>query len=423
MGNHKIVRLQAENVKVLKVVEIRPDGNVIVIGGKNGAGKTSLIDSIAYALGGTKMIPGEPVRKGQSKATIIADLGDLIVERTITHKGTALTVKNRKGVRQASPQKILDGFHGKWTFDPLDFSRQPAKTQALTLKELAGLDSSSADEARAECYEQRTAVNRDLAKTEARMEELAFHEDAPDEEVSVAGLIEELKTAQKTNADNAQRRQQVEKYKDDIDAHQRECEILREKIAELSLHLTGLEGTKDAMNEKYRDYKTAAAELEDADDGSIQTRISNAGELNNKLQENQGREKLEHECEALSRQSEALTTKIDKIDADKAASLRDAKLPIAGLGLNDAGVTYEGIPFEQCSSAEQLRISVAMGIALNPELRVLLIRDGSLLDEDSLKTISAMAEEADAQVWIEVVTGDPDKASVIIESGEVKESP
>jgi hypothetical protein len=110
---------------------------------------------------------------------------------------------------------------------------------------------------------------------------------------------------------------------------------------------------------------------------------------------------------------------IAKADKDKAGRLADTKMPIEGLGLDENGVTFDGIPFEQCGDAEQLRISVAMGLALNPKLKVLLIRDGSLLDENSLKLLAEQAAAADAQVWIERV-GDKDKCAVIIEDGCVK---
>jgi hypothetical protein len=95
-------------------------------------------------------------------------------------------------------------------------------------------------------------------------------------------------------------------------------------------------------------------------------------------------------------------------------------MPIEGLALNEEGVTFNDLPFSQCSSAEQLRISVAMGLALNPKLKVLLIRDGSLLDEESMKALAEQAAAADAQVWLERV-GDKDKCAVIIEDGAVKE--
>lgn len=84
-------------------------------------------------------------------------------------------------------------------------------------------------------------------------------------------------------------------------------------------------------------------------------------------------------------------------------------------------VLYQDIPLDQCSSAERLRVSVSIGLAMNPKLKVLLIRDGSLLDEDNLQMIATMAEKADAQVWIERV-GDGEECSVVIEDGQVRDA-
>ena len=118
--------------------------------------------------------------------------------------------------------------------------------------------------------------------------------------------------------------------------------------------------------------------------------------------------------------SESLTEEIDRIDSEKARAIRDAKYPIEGLGFDVNGVTLNGIPFSQSSSAQQLKVSVAIGLALNPSLRVLLIRDGSLLDEKSLAMLGQMAEKAGAQVWVERV-GVDDHTSVVIEDGQAWE--
>jgi hypothetical protein len=124
---------------------------------------------------------------------------------------------------------------------------------------------------------------------------------------------------------------------------------------------------------------------------------------------------------ALRAEAEAkrLDAEVTAVDRQKAEALLAAKFPVEGLGFGDTGVTLNGLPLEQASGAEQLRVSLAMGIALNPKLRVMLIRDGSLLDETSLALVGQMAERADMQVWIEMVA-DRGAAGVVIEDGMVE---
>ena len=141
-----IVELRASNVKRLVAVTIRPDhqGNLVVLGGANGAGKTSVLDAITMALGGREQIPPEPIRRGAEHAEIVVDLGEIVVRRTFTAAGGgSLTVSNKEGARFQSPQTLLDKLYGTLSFDPLAFARQDPKTQAETLRKLLGLGAGS----------------------------------------------------------------------------------------------------------------------------------------------------------------------------------------------------------------------------------------------------------------------------------------
>jgi hypothetical protein len=163
-----------------------------------------------------------------------------------------------------------------------------------------------------------------------------------------------------------------------------------------------------------RTAKIAAAEPEDIE--TLRLEISQAEKRNAMFRENQRRAEAAKQADAAKLASEQLTSAIDKIDADKSTALANAKFPVDGLSFDESGVVFNGIPFDQASSAEQLRVSAAICFAMNPTLRVLLIRDGSLLDSDGLKTLAEIAEERDAQIWIETVS-DGSKVGVVIEDG------
>jgi len=415
----KIIALSSENVKRLSVVEIKPDGNVVVIGGRNGQGKSSVLDSIQYALGGDttdKM----PVRRGEDKAKVVLDLGDIVVRRTFTAAGgTALVVTNADGVRQASPQAILDKLVGKLTFDPLEFARQKPKQQAETLRALVGLDTSAMDAERDKVFEERTAVNREAKALEARMNGMPSHPGAPTTETSTAEILADQQLASEKNQANQLLRIEAEGAANFFASRQADLLETDEQIERLQAQrVTQTQALHDARL-SLQSAEKKIENLKDEDLTPFRTKAAEAERTNLKVRENTARAAVVKLFKAKTEEAEKLTSKIEDIDAKKKKAIMAAKFPIEGMAFDTAGgVTLNAIPFEQCSSAEQLRVSVAIGIALNPKLRVLLIRDGSLLDEQSLKLLLDMAKAADAQIWLEVVsTGD--QTSVIIEDGRV----
>lgn len=422
----KIVELRSENVKRLSAVEIKPDGSLVVVGGANGAGKSSVLDSIMYALGGKDTLPSRPVRSGASKARITVDLGDLIVERTITAEGGgALKVKNKDGAAYPSPQAMLDSLCGRLAFDPLEFSRLKPGEQVDALKGLLGLDFSVADAEIDELYSERTGVNRDAKAIKARLDAMPKYDDALAEEVNVADLLDELERRQALNRAKFNKEQEAKTAEHKVAECVRACrgvianiEELERQLASERRVLASLESDRQECEVRAEHLQLEAKAMAEAECTEIHEQISAADSVNRKVRANAERAKLAAEFGACETQAQQLTAGIDAIEADKAAKVAAANFPVEGLGFNDTGITFESIPFDQCSSAERLRVSVAMGLAMNPKLRVMLIRDGSLLDVDSLAMVADMAAAADGQVWLERV-GTGEECSVIIENGAV----
>lgn len=418
----RIVKLEAANVKRLVAVEIAPDGNLIVIGGKNGAGKSSVLDSIAYALGGRDLLCERPLRDGADRGHVEVDLGDLVVRRTFTPSGGGtLTVSNKEGAVYKSPQAMLDKLVGRLSFDPLDFARMEPRRQLDTLRALVGLDFSEIDAKRKALYDTRTAVNAGVRSCEARLATMPEHPDAPAEEVSAAALFERLEAAQATQRD-------AEAAEERFDDLGRDLAATELRISEIDAEIKRLQGeraTHEADAETIRsglvEARESARQALDAviDPTPIREQIESADATNAKVRVNRERAAQAAELDSAKAESARLTAEIEALDAEKAATLAATKFPVDGLSFDESGVLLAGVPFSQGSSAEQLRASVAMGLAMNPRLRVLLIRDGSLLDEDSLALVASMAQEADAQVWMERVS-EGDECSVVIEDGAVR---
>lgn len=423
-----ILKLTSENVKRIRVVEITPKGNTVVISGKNGQGKSSILDSIEYAFGGDtadKM----PVRRGEAKARIVADLGDLIVKRTFTAEGgTSLVVTNADGVKQASPQKILDDLVGKLTFDPLEFAREKPIQQGETLRKIVGLDFTEHDKERERIFSERTNCNREAKQVQGS---LVTHgpkfEGVPEEETSTATILEAQAAANTTNSANATKRQELRRANEDLQTRKKSFMQIEAKIAQLKNDLEAAEAEKATAHKtgqeavkKVEALMVECGALKDADVSGFAEQLRNLESVNSKIRKNKDREAIVKKFKEKNDEADKLTAKLEEMDRTKREKINAAKYPIEGLAFDTSGgVTLAGIPFNQASTAEQLRVSIAIGLALNPKLRILMIRSGNDLDDDSMEIVRSMAEQAKAQVWIERIATDA-QTSVVIEDGAVK---
>lgn len=394
-----ILRLEAENFKRLSAVAITPDGSTVIIGGKNEQGKSSCLDAIEAALGGGRHLPGEPIRRGAKKAHVVLETETMIVRRKFTAKGSSLEVKAKGGGVFGSPQTMLDDLVGSLSFDPSAFARKDGREQADILRQIGNLDFTDHDARRKAKFTERTGLNRDLKKTQAQVDEAPHHPDAPADEIAVADLAADLERRRSVNAANAKQREALGQHREAAIRAKEEFERLN------------IEG---------RALAAKVAELVDEDTDEIRARIETAETDNRKARENAAHARLVIELDRLADESQQITKYLEQMDGTKAETIAAAEFPIPGLAVVDDGVTLDGLPFDQASQAQRLQTSVAIGLALNPELKILLIRDGSYLDDDHLADVARMAEEAGAQIWIERV-GDANECTVVIEDGTIRD--
>ena len=257
-----ILELRVENLKRLRAVHITPDGDLVVLSGQNGAGKSSVLDAIAMALGGRDQIPAEPIRRGADHAEVVVDLGEIILRRTFTASGGGqLVVSNRVGARFLSPQSMLDALVGRLSFDPLAFSREKPARQAEILRELVGLDLAPLDAKRAELYAERTAVNKRAASLRARFEAMPKHE-APAEPVDVGELAEQLKAAQLQNQENARQRAALASARDNLATR-------KARVANLRAELARAEEAARSSAEAVQNLEGVTSKLQDVDTSAL----------------------------------------------------------------------------------------------------------------------------------------------------------
>ena len=435
----KIIELIAENYKRLRVVEITPKGRVVQITGKNGQGKTSVLDAIWGALIGSKGIAEKPVRNGALKARIRMNLGEMIVTRIISPNGThTLTVETAKGVKVASPQKMLDEMLGELSFDPLAFIGMKPKEQVETLRQIAKLaiDIDALNKENTADYEERTAVNKEVKQLEGEAAAITVQDGLPKEKADEAALlvqigevsqknkqIETIRTAkssldyerttaqkalERKNGDIAQIGVEIAQIEQQLQAKRDQLSSLTEERVLLEKELETIESAFiSALNPEYIDGAKLTADLQQAQ------------LINREIDKRTRRQSVEFQLAGKKRESERLTRAIERREEEKIAALATAKLPVEGLTFDENRAAYNGIPLGQLGEAEQIRISTAIAMAANPKLRVIRIMHGESLDEDSLDVIARMAEENDFQIWMAKVDTSG-KVGIFLEDGQIK---
>ena len=407
----KILNLKSTNIKGIKAIDITPKDDVIIISGKNGAGKTSALDSIWYILcwkAGAKETP-MPIRKGEKEAegevTLCEDLTAeeiaagkkpevlFVVNRVWkTNGNTQLKVTNGKGLKYTTPQKLLDDFIGYLSFDPRLFSQMNGREQRQVLIDLTGFDVTEIEKKIAFLYDQRLEKGREVKMLTGNREEITI-EDLPEELISVDDINNELQEAMliNTKIDDSVRK---------IEDAQKEITRLNDLIASCNDYiLTHEKIPVEALREKLTESQAINEQIRSRDRNRVADRKEN---------------KAKNEYDDFTRDvNEQIKIKVDGLKENW------HKIPDQKLSLTEDGIAYDGTPYPQIAYSEQLRLCIKIGMALNPKLKVLRISDWTLLDNRSKEVVRQMAREFGYQIWAEEVD-DTGTIGFYIEEGEVK---
>lgn len=428
----RIIEIEVENLKRLVAVDITPTDGVVPISGKNSQGKSSLLDSIEWAFAGAGSIQREPIRRGQEKGRVKVKVGgnevEFIVERRFAKgKPSTLSVTTADGFTPpGGAQTAADAFIGAISFDPLAFDRMKPAQQFEELLRVfpIGINPAEIDGLNATDYKRRTDINRDAKAARVKAEAITVAPDLPAEPIDEDRLLNEITDAADGNQVIEQRKAKRADTAREIENAQSRAQRDRDKASELrrqfEMQLEELlksAQSAEAMAVSLQEKLDGAAKLPQPVDLSVLKAELNAAKVTNAaIADRQTRQRLEVDAQALEDQSKALTVAMEAREATKREAVAAAKFPVEGLGFGDGMVTFGGLPLDQASASERLKVSVAIAMAANPKLRVLLIRDGSLLDTDSRIQLETMVDDAGYQCWIELARDD-EPSGFIIEDG------
>ena len=420
----KIVSLKAENFMKLVAVHIKPDGNTVLLTGKNGAGKSSVLDAIMAALCGKKYTPKKPIREGQEKAEVVVETENFIIKRTFTPKGGTLTITNSDGFKASSPQTLLDKIVGEVAFDPMKFiTEYDDRKQRKVLMELVGLNFDDIDEKIREVKEQRSKAKSLKESYEHDLTQVLFTEGLPEEEVREREVVEKLQKEMDHNAAQEKIRRSIgeldfegDRYEKAIEQEGKAVSRLEREVAAAMVALHTTEHLR-AANAKDRAEANGALQ-DDIDLEPTKKELTEVEQKNALIRANAEHREFAKRIKGQRDIYSVHGKQMKALEEDKAKKLSEVKMPIDGLSVDEKGVVYGGIPLSQVNDAKKLEIGVAISMALNPKLKVIRMK-GNDLDSDSLKVVSKMVKAKDYQAWIEKVdeTGD---LGIVIEDGSVK---
>lgn len=409
----KINKLEIENVKRVKAVMIEPTANgLTILGGNNNQGKTSVLDSIAWALGGNKFKPSKPTREGSmNPPSLRVELSNgLIVERK--GKNSDLKVTDPAGGRAG--QQLLDSFVEEFALNLPKFMESTPKEKAATLLRIIGVGDKlyALDNQESQLYNERLTIGRVADQKKKFAAEQPQYPEAPNDLVSIADLINEQQVILARNGENAQKRLNQEKIKNEL--HQSEARLaqLKEALA-----------AEEAVHEKLMgDYIIANKSIEDLVDEStveIEQSIANIEEINRKVRANLDKAKAEEDAAEFAAKYEALSVEIQKVRDERSQLLESADLPLPGLSVEDGELVFEGQKWDNMSGSQQLRISTAIVRKLKPDCGFVLLDKLEQMDLPTLTEFGQWLENVGLQA-IATRVSSGEECQIIIEDGYVK---
>jgi AAA domain len=463
----KVTELSVENFKRITSVAVRLKPHVTEISGPNGAGKTSYIDALWVLLKGKKVAPAEPIHKGAERCRIRGRVGEYqitrIFKRTRNDEVTTELRIERDNESMPPTEAFMRTLIGDHMLDPGDFIALNSDAKFDVFRSFVPeVDFKAIANQDRQDRERRTDVNRLAREARAAAHMISVPEETPGALVDRAHLVQQLQEAGDTNATIERRRAnrkgvvtevtrlraihegaeaQINAYvserKTTLDARR---ESLEADIERIRREIERVEEEAISEVSAYRERTRTAAEAAKHDADALQAKLDGAGELpepvdtqalvqkiaeadraNENVVKLQTRDKHEKTADRYDAESAEITARMEAREKAKQEAIAAAELPVPGITFGDGEVFLDGVPFDQASTAQKFRVGVAIAVAKNPTLRLVWVRDASLLDDDSYELIGQLAKEFDCQILLETVRA-IGKDAIVLEDGHVKEA-
>lgn len=408
----KINKLEIENVKRVKAVTIEPTSNgLTILGGNNNQGKTSVLDAIAWALGGNKYKPSKPARDGSmNPPTLRVELSNgLIVERK--GKNSDLKVTDPSG--QKAGQQLLDSFVEELALNLPKFIESSSKDKANTLLQIIGVGEKlwELDRKEEQLYNERRTIGQIADQKKKYAAEQPQYPEAPNELVSISDLIHEQQEILARNGENARKRQNREEIRSQLHQSEERLKRIKEALSEEESKHGKLIGDYILANKSVED-------LEDESTEEIENSIANIEEINRKVRANLDKEKAEEDAKEYEKQYNNLSVEIDKVRDERTSLLDSADLPLPGLSVEDGELVFEGQKWDNMSGSQQLRVSTAIVRKLKPECGFVLLDKLEQMDIPTLNEFGKWLESEGLQA-IATRVSSGEECQIIIEDGYV----
>ena len=406
----KINSLELENVKRVKAVKLEPTKNgLTVVGGKNNQGKTSVLDAIAWALGGAKYKPSQAQREGSLvEPQLHIELSNgMVVERL--GKNGSLKVTDPSG--QKGNQSLLDGFISQFALDLPKFMEADKNTKAKILLQIIGVGDklSVFDKQESELYNRRTEIGRIADQKKKYADEMVQWDGVPEEIVSAAELIQQQQEILARNGRNQELRNQVK----NLEAQKT---LLEQRIEEAQKALNAMHEQFAELMEKLSIANTNAKDLQDESTAELEESIANIDSTNAKVRDNLNKQRAQEEADEYKRQYGDLTTQIEEVRKSRMELLNSVEMPLDDLSVQDGELIYKGQKWDNMSGSDQLKVATAIVRKTNPQCGFVLLDKLEQMDIDTMNEFGKWLQDNNLQaIATRVSTGD--ECSIFIEDG------